>query len=142
MSERSGGRLKRIIAVTLGLIGVGAIVGGITSMVALTVVSLAGGARTLHDLTFGLGFAAAFGAAIGAVLAPVEAWILLRRVPLWRAIAETAVGTVLGALAFTLVLPGPIVGAVVGFTLAAIRLRIATRGGRSLKSRSVDALPP
>ena len=38
----------------------------------------------------------AFGAIAGAVLAPVAAWSLMRHVPLWRAIAETAAGTVLG----------------------------------------------
>ena len=126
MFEKTGINLTRVVAVTGGLIVVGAIVGGITSMLALTIVSLVGGTRSLGGLTLGLGFAGAVGAIVGAVLAPVEAWILLRRVPLWRAIAETALGTILGALAFAILAPGPIIGAVIGFTLAAVRLRITT----------------
>ena len=120
-------RLRRILAVTAGLVLTGAIVGAITSAVALLLVSLSDGVHGMAEATSGLGFAAIAGAAIGGVLAPVEAWVLLRRVPLWRAIAETAAGTIIGALVLGFLVPGPIIGAVAGFTIAAIRLRIVTR---------------
>jgi hypothetical protein len=136
--EMSGGgraRTVRIIAVTGGLAVVGAMVGAATGAVALILVSIAQGARTLHMITFGSGFAAMFGAVVGAVLAPIEAWVLLRRVPLWRAITGTAVGTIIGATALAFTIVGPIVGGVAGFTAAAIALRLR-------RERRAASLPP
>ena len=129
--ENGYARLRRIVVVTAGLAVTGAIAGAITAMVAVTIVMLMfSGLSALADLGFAMEFAAILGAPIGAVILPLEAWVLLRRVPLWRALAETAAGTVLGAVALSPLSPGPIIGAVIGFTLAAIRLRIATRGGQ------------
>jgi len=77
-----------------------------------------------------------FSAALGAVLAPTTAWLFLRRVALGRAIAHTTVGTTLGAaigmLIEALVLRRPtvqfgVIGALLGFFAAAVRLRIITR---------------
>jgi hypothetical protein len=138
-----GTRLRRILLVTAGLMVTGAIAGAITAMVAVTIVMLVvSGLSALADLGWGMAVAAMLGAPIGAVILPLEAWVLLRRVPLWRALAETAAGTILGAVAFALLSPGPILGAVIGFTLAAIRLRIATRGGQALGARGRDPLGP
>lgn len=129
--------------VTAGLMVSGAIAGAITAMIAVTIVMLiVSGLSALADLGLVMEFAAMLGAPIGAVILPLEAWALLRRVPLWRALAETAAGTILGAVAFALLSPGPILGAVIGFTLAAIRLRIATRGGRAGGARTPDPLRP
>ena len=139
--ENADTRLRRILVVTAGLTVTGAIAGAITAMVAVTIVMLiVTGLSALADLGWVMGFAAMLGAPIGAVILPLEAWVLLRRVPLWRALAETAAGTLLGAVAFALLSPGPIIGAVIGFTLAAIRLRIASRGGQSLGGRVSDPL--
>lgn len=57
----------------------------------------------------------------------------MRRVPLWRAIAETAAGTVLGAAIGLIAQPlinvawlSPVFLGVAGFLLAAIRLRLVS----------------
>ena len=127
MSDTRQISIARVAIVTLALMIVGAIVGAATSAIALIVVSLIQGSRSFQGVMFGLGFATFVGAVIGTVMAPVIAWVLLRRVPLWRAITQTALGTLIGAIAMSFFPPGPIVGAIAGFTLAAIRLRIVTR---------------
>jgi len=81
---------------------------------------------------------ALFGAALGAVAAPALAWGLLRHVALGRALAHTALGTLLGgglgwALARNPWLPGlraVIVGGLVGFVLAGVRLRFTAGPAR------------
>ena len=124
--------ILRIIQVTLGLSVLGLVVGAI----------LGGGLIVLLGFRIGhfrisgeeLYYGALFGAAMGGVLAPLAAWTLMRRVPIWRAIAETAVGTVVGAaigLIFqplwdTAWLSPPLLG-ITGFALAAIRLRLPRR---------------
>ena len=141
--ENGDARLRRVLVVTAGLMVTGAIAGAITGMIAVTIVMLMfNGLSALADLGLAMEFAAMLGAPIGAVILPLEAWVLLRRVPLWRAVAETAAGTVLGAVALALLSPGPILGAVIGFTAAAIRLRIATRGGPAGAARTPDPLRP
>jgi hypothetical protein len=44
-------------------------------------------------------------AVLGAVFSPILAWSMLRRVPLWRAVAEPALGGVLGTVVTFLVAP-------------------------------------
>lgn len=81
---------------------------------------------------------AVFGGLMGGILAPIAAWTLMRRVPIWRAIVDTAVGTVIGAVVGLVFQPqhdtawlSPILLAVGGFALAAIRLRLTTGARRS-----------
>ena len=129
-------RLRRIIAVTavLSLVGfflgaaIGAVIFGAANVIAA-------GVRP----TFGLPvLSAALGCgALGLVLAPLAAWTLMRHVPLWRALGETALGTALGGIIGYLVPAGswplrfpfapPLVLALIGFVLAAVRLRLAHR---------------
>jgi hypothetical protein len=79
-----------------------------------------------------------FGGVLGAVLAPIAAWTLMRHVPIWRAIADTSVATLIGAatgLIFeprydTAWLSAPLLG-IAGFVLAAIRLRFLKRARAS-----------
>jgi hypothetical protein len=121
-------RAARILLVTAALSAVGAVVGAITSVVAMTLWLLTHGLGTPPIFSFETGIAAMIGAGLGAVLAPLEAWLLLRRVPLWRAITETAIGTIIGAVAFSFLTASSLIaGAVVGFTVAALRLRFVTR---------------
>ena len=124
------GRLGRIVQVTLGLSAVGVVVGGILGALVF------GGLGMGTDLPRGtqLLFGAVFGAIAGAVLAPIAAWTLMRHVPIWRAIAETAVGTVVGAGAglmlsrsFSSPWLTPVPIGVLGFVLAAVRLRLVRR---------------
>jgi hypothetical protein len=81
------------------------------------------------DLSF-LAIPAGFGAVAGAILAPIASWSLMRHVPIWRAIVETLLGTSLGAsigMFFgpvqRLGLLWPIVFGILGFVIAAARLR-------------------
>ena len=74
---------------------------------------------------------------LGLVLAPLAAWTLMRHVPLWRALGETALGTALGGIAgylipaqswpFPFPFVPPLLFALLGFVLAALRLRLTHR---------------
>lgn len=124
-------RARRIVLVTAGLMGVGAVAGALCGAAAATVVGAIHGWRsTIVSLGETIAVGAIFGAMVGAIAAPVISWVLLRRVPLGRAIAGTAVGTVAGAAAGELLAPrGPdaILGGFAGFVLAALCLHVAAR---------------
>ena len=103
---------------------------------------LTGGGRDLLRPGFWL-ITGAAGAAIGVIAAPIMSWLLLRDVPLGRAILHTAIGTVFGGI-LGLVLASPFIGAVAGFSAAALRLSISARQ-RSLRAApapSAIAGPP
>lgn len=127
---RAGVSPLRVIAVTGGLVLTGAVVGAFCGALALSIVlMLYGDAHLVWNSLLG----AAFGAPTGAILAPLFTWGLLRHVPLGRAISHSAIGAVLGGvLGFGLGLLvlqlwyGPLVGAILGFLTAAIRLRVIT----------------
>ena len=138
-SPKIPARLQRIVAVTAGLSGTGAMVGALCAAVAVTAISAF---EAKLSFLFSLDFlhllwmVVLVGAMTGVVGAPALAWGLLRRVPLGRAILVTAIGTVVGsALGETLyplnpyrnVIPGVIVCGWVGFVLAGIALRLASR---------------
>jgi hypothetical protein len=133
MPQRS---VVRIIQVTVGLSVLGTVVGGIlgAGLVALVGVRI-GDFRISGEVLY---TGTVFGALMGCVLAPLAAWTLMRRVPIRRAIAETAIGTVAGTvigltfqpLRDTAWLSPPLLG-VGGFALAAIRLRLSRRARRS-----------
>ena len=139
-------RANRIVLVTLGLSLTGAVVGATLSPLLLLAIGLAQGRPVFGvDLSF-LGIAAAFGATAGAILAPIASWSLMRHVPIWRAIVETLVGTILGASVGMLFGPDqrfgllwPIVFGIVGFLTAAGRLRLPRRAS---ESASVPAPTP
>jgi len=124
-------RALRIVVVTGGLAVAGGVMGAICGVLLILVPWLVTeGLRRLPDAGV-LVVPALFGAAVGAVAAPALAWGLLRHVALGRALAHTAAGTLLGgglgwALARNPWLPGiraVIIGGVVGFVLAGVRLR-------------------
>jgi hypothetical protein len=117
--------------VTLSLSAVGALVGAGLGSLALWGLSIV--IRNPRSVEL-VGGAAGFGAILGAVLAPVAAFTLMRHVPIWRAIVETALGTALGSGIGLMVGPRlgyailwPIGLGVLGFTVAAIRLRLTHR---------------
>lgn len=123
----------RVLAVTLGLSGAGALVGGAAGAVALGIGLLfTVGLKTFSELAV-LFLPATIGALLGAVCAPLAGWLLLRRVPLGRAFTGLAAGTVLGGLAgwFSPVtfneLYQPIVTAAAGFVAAAVVIRLRHR---------------
>lgn len=133
-------RESRIAAVTLGLMGAGAIFGALAGAIALGVSLLV----TENDAPlFGLVFGAWFGAPLGAVTAPVIGWLGLRRVPLGRMFLESAVGTTIGGIvgwvaataSGTEVVNG-LAGAFIGCLAAAVRLRYCVRAlPRALNAR-------
>ena len=133
---------------TLALSAIGAVVGA--ALGALSLLSLytaTRGWRGAGGLAEPVAMAAIFGGVLGFVLAPVAAWTLMRHVPLWRAIAETSLRTVLGFGAGWLgvvwlgpAAPSPIILALLGFAAAAIRLRLMHRGAGQPVSGS-DASP-
>lgn len=92
-------RARRIFAVTAGLFAAGAIVGAVTGglIVAVIVSFVTRSAPPLSPELFGIG--AMFGAPLGAVLFPAAGWLLMRHVPLGKALVGASVGTVAGGLA-------------------------------------------
>ena len=124
--------IVRIIQVTIGLSVVGLLVGAIlgSGLIALLGFRMGDFKISGEELYYG----ALFGGATGAALAPLAAWTLMRRVPIWRAIAETGIGTVFGTaiglvfqpLCDTAWLSPPVLG-IAGFALVAIRLRLPRR---------------
>jgi hypothetical protein len=140
--------LPRIAAITLTLALIGAAVGcalGAVAMWGLTMSMEAPDGRA-----FFVRVAALFGGVLGFVLAPVAAWTLMRHVPIWRAIVETALGTAIGivagvALGATLVpyaVLGPAAFGVAGFAAAAVRLRLTHRGAGTRSSSSETLRSP
>lgn len=124
-------RLARIIVVTLGLVGAGAGFGAAAAVLGLgavtAVLSLVGGRG--DNLFFREAFvvAAETGAALGAVLGPAAGWLVLRSVPLGRAVAWTTLGTAVGAAAGSPLPHGALLGAATGFGGACLWLRHRAR---------------
>jgi hypothetical protein len=123
----------RIVRVTATLSVLGAVVGGVLGAVLIALplgVPISNFKITGQALYIG----ALFGGVMGAVLAPIAAWTLMRHVPIWRAIADTCVGTLIGAVIGLIFQPRydtawlspPLLG-IGGFVLAAIRLRFSKR---------------
>ena len=136
-------RRSRIVALTLGLVGVGAAVGAIAgaTVAALVVAVLESPRAALYPELLRLG--ATFGAPLGAVLFPLAGWLLMRHVPLGRALLGTAAGTVAGGLVGWFVPVGPdriartLIAGIVGFVLAVLALRRSAAATRSV----TDARP-
>lgn len=120
----------RVVAVTLGLSGAGALFGGLAGSVVVSVGLALGGRPPLLDLGFLL-VAGVVGGILGAVCAPLTGWMLLRRVPLGRAFGNLTLGTVVGGLvgwflphAFDAMVVQTMVAAALGFLVTAIILRL------------------
>ncbi len=123
--------VRRILAITTSLSAVGAVVGAVLGMGAMTFIGLIG--SNLHvvpGVPASLPIAAAFGACAGAVLAPIAAWTLMRRVPIWKSIIGTALGTTVGVVAgfflgrgYRLGLEWLLAGGFIGLLVAALALR-------------------
>jgi hypothetical protein len=119
--------MKRVAAVTGGLIVVGGIAGALATAIAVAAVLLATDARQLFRHPEILVFAGAVGAAFGSVLGPLAAWLLMRHVPLGVAIGGTMLGTLAGGVAALLLDHGVttyLVLPLLGFFLAALVIRL------------------
>ncbi|NOT09444.1 MAG: hypothetical protein HOP28_14735 [Gemmatimonadales bacterium] len=122
---------KRIVAenwkVTLLLAGIGAIAGALAAITLTVFGNILSGAsqapgRAVYWWNMGIF------ALLGGLFSPILAWSLLRRVPLWRAVAEPALAGVLGTVAAILIAPASFPVAVPAAILgAAWRLHHAYR---------------
>jgi hypothetical protein len=131
--------VRRILAITAGLAAAGAVVGGVIGGLLVSLLMLLHGPGRWEAIGFLAG--TGFGAEVGFVLAPIAAWTLMRRVPLWRAIGETAIGTTIGAGIGLVLQPdfrvmalSPLVLGLIGFAAAALRLRLFYRDRGATRS--------
>ncbi|MDQ2766617.1 MAG: hypothetical protein M3Y30_05630, partial [Gemmatimonadota bacterium] len=131
LPARSQGRVTsptRVVKVTAGLSVFGAVVGAAAGAVSMLVATLLTGVLTFDDLIV-LSIPAAIGAVLGAVLTPIAGWMLLRRVPLGRAFAGLAAGTIVGGVLGWLLAKhtdpvyASVGSAVAGFLVAAVAMR-------------------
>jgi hypothetical protein len=133
-------RIKRIAAVTAGLMVAGGVFGTIAGMAVLMAWGLAeGDAIGLADLGPLLGLSLVLGGGLGAVLGPLSAWLLMRHVPLGVAVGGTTLGTLAGGVIGLIATADPFVAmsyGVAGFGISAIALRIRfpSRERRLLRS--------
>ena len=114
----------RILLVLLLLAFTGMLMGAASGAIAGMIVAVALFGFGEIDLFLAL-IGAVFGAPLGMILAPFAGFTVLRHVPLWRLFAELTVGTVLGGVAVAMLRLDPflpLLGGVVGFTVAAYRL--------------------
>ena len=125
-------RLNRILAITTGLFAFGAAAGAVAgAVVAVLVVLITEGPRAAFDLEL-VQVGVFFGAPLGAVLLPLAGWLLMRRVPLGRAVLWTIVGTILGGLVGWFTPLGSdavyrsLLSGLAGFALAVLLLRRST----------------
>lgn len=120
-------RAGRIVAVTAGLTGAGAVVGTLAGGLALAVSFW----LTEKVWMWGSFYLAAWvGAPLGAVTAPLLSWLLLRRVSLGRMFAACAAGTIVGGVTGWVTIPkggdevtSGLGGALIGCMVAAVLLR-------------------
>ena len=98
--------LVRAVAVTAGLSVIGMLCGAVLGAFALLPVTLLStNVSDPNAWRIGVAIGAWGGALFGSVLAPLVAWIFLRRVSLGRAIAQTALGVVVGVAIAAVVNP-------------------------------------
>ena len=117
------------------LLAAGGAAAGAATAILLTFLGTAVANATLENGHVQYVFRPLYFAIVGAVGTPLISWSLMRRVPLWRAIVEPAVGGVVGTLlalaaipvvsASILLQPALVLG---GIVLAAMRLRTAYSG--------------
>jgi len=139
--------VRRVIAVTAGLSAAGLVVGAAVgavvagAFIALSLLTASGGVWNVGTT---LAASAIYGGALGMVLGPIAAWLLMRHVPIGRALGETALGTAIGSFLGlllvwfpVLLIPfPPLTLALAGFAAAAVRLRVMHR-----KKDAVATLP-
>lgn len=123
----------RALTVTLGISAAGAALGAAAGATAFgLVLLLSNGFRLFTDAVGGVWVAGILGAEMGAVCAPIIAWLLLRYVPLGRAFLGLTLGTTAGGIAGWYLLlentwAGPVWGALAGFVMAGVALRLHAR---------------
>ena len=134
------GRVLKVVAIVAGL---GAAAGALTTTLVVLLMELLDGRPVRLGMIAQLAaFAALYGAVFGGVLGPLAAFGFLRKVPLWRAILGTGIGTVLGLGAVFVFSAHPFGAPLLGFGLGALAARLdqARRDRAALSSGGAD--PP
>ena len=137
-------RARRIFAVTAGLAVTGAIVGTVVGAVVASVILgvLQRSAPPLDPDLLLIG--ATFGAPLGAILFPASGWLLMRHVPLGKALLGTSIGTLAGGIAGWFLPLGndPLARTlslgVLGFAIAVMLLRRSASRAAPAKTGTVD----
>jgi hypothetical protein len=146
------GRATRILAVLAGLILTGAVIGALVGAAAMAIgTAIMGPGPVAADDAVALYVGTlvrggTLGAAIGAVAAPLAGFLLLRSVPLGRAVGWTTLGAAVGGVTGTFLRPAgfpapmPVVAAALGFLLVALvlRLRAPARSSASRPAEPVE----
>lgn len=126
--------MKMQSRITLGLVAAGFVTGAVIGVVLTVIGKIVAGAPPA-DLANHVWNATVFGV-IGAVAAPFVTWSALRRVPLWRVVAEPLLGGIAGAAVGALI--GPVFGflvlAPIGVVAAVARLERVYREPQRLVS--------
>jgi hypothetical protein len=118
-------RVATVTAVTVGLVGAGAVFGAAAGGLAVT----AGVLITEHEVA-GFAFGAFIGAPLGAIMAPTLAWTLLPRVPLGKMFVRCATGTVVGGVIGWIINPVfGLLGAVTGCLISCLALALDDPSG-------------
>lgn len=117
-------RILRIAAVTAGLVVACAAAGGVVGATLMTAFLVRYGEFAEIVRSPALVTGAAVGAVAASFLGPLAAWVLMRRVPLGRAIGGAALGTFAGGLAGLLVGNPPLalILSLVGFLCAVLKM--------------------
>jgi hypothetical protein len=130
-------RLARRLQVTALLSGGGAAAGALTA-VALSYLATVVANATTPSGHAEYSYGSAGFALVGAIGTPALTWLLMRRVPLWRAIIEPAIGGVVGTLLALSTIPlfhPPVLAQPLwvlgGIAAAALRLRQANSSPRA-----------
>jgi hypothetical protein len=122
---------------TATLAALGAVAGAVTGLVVTAISHLLWGLPPTWGSPFFLSNAISMGS-LGVILGPAVSWLLLRRVPLWRAVGEPAlVG--LAAMAVTLAF-GSLSMSLVAFATLAAAWRL-NRSAQRLPAPSTEPLP-
>jgi hypothetical protein len=131
-------RTLRVVQITAGLAVAGAVFGALAAAIACAVwLTVDFGAPTaVHELQI-LAWAGAVGGVLGAALGPAAAWLLLRRVPLGRAVLGATGGAVVGGAGAALAGGFPPGGAVLGLIVAAALLRGAAEAHADVPRLSI-----
>ena len=143
-------RSRRILGVTLDLVGLSALAGAACGAVIPVAALFMTGRYDIiaYDAGRLTAFGAVVGALMGGVAGPAAAWGLLRRVPLGQAVLWGAAGTVVGALVgellaplnpYTRAMPGVIPGSILGLLTASAGLRLYA--GRAARQAPVSKPP-
>ena len=135
--------LPRITGVTAGLLLAGSITGALLAAGVLGIVGLVvDGPGGFPHIWEAYGLAGAVGALVGGVGLPLVTWGFLRHVALGRVVLETALGTMMGGVVGLLashLRPLPAAGgALAGFLLAAVQLRLRRPHRTGAVARSRD----